>query len=163
GEDSQHPRDGNQKHKRRREGTSKRRTTKKTKMKKLVYAIALCLVPTGVELLIDYQFYWAKAVVDNHLLTAGFRIAFMLALSALNNTVKFWQSLLLTFSFHLLFFPIQYNLVVIHQPFDFLGTTAWSDVVEQKIRDVITTPGVLFFKIALFMSAVNFYINPKVR
>ena len=132
-------------------------------MKKLLYAIALCLVPTGVELFIDYQFYWVRAVADNHILTALFRVAFMLALSALNNTVKFWQSLLLTFSFHLLFFPIQYNLVVIHQPFDFLGTTAWSDVVEQKIRDVISTPGVLFFKIALFMSAVKFYVNPKVR
>lgn len=132
-------------------------------MKKLLYAILLCIVPTGVELVLDYQIYWVRHLVDNHLLTAAFRVAFMLGLSLINKEVKFWQSLLLTFSFHLLFFPILYNLIILHQPFDFLGTSAWTDRVEQDIRDVISTPGVFFFKIALLMTAIKFYVNPRIR
>ena len=132
-------------------------------MKKFIFAVLLCIVPTGVELILDYLLYWQKGVVDNHILTATFRVAFMLGLAALNTSVKLWQSLLLTFSFHLLFFPILYNVLIMGQPFDYLGTTAWSDVVEQRIRDVVSTPGVYFFKLALLMSAIKFYINPKIQ
>jgi len=131
-------------------------------MRKLVFALLLCIVPVAAELILDYLLYYAEGKPDNHIFTAGFRVAFMISISLLNDTTKKWQSLLLTFGFHLLWFPILYNLLILHQPFDYIGTTAWTDRVEQQIRDIITTPGVLFIKLAVFGSAVKFYINTKI-
>lgn len=128
---------------------------------KLLFAILLCLITPG-EVGGDWWLYYRRGKEDNHTLTTLIRWALMFALSWFNPTVQFWQSILLTLSFHWLFFPILYNVIVLKKPFDFLSENVWYDRKEQWVRDRISTGGVFFFKIVACALGVYLYINPEI-
>lgn len=128
---------------------------------KLIFAILLCLVALA-EVAVDWWLYYRRGKEDNHTLTMLIRWALMFVLSWFNPTVEFWQSFLLTFTFHWLFFPILYNRLVLKKPFDYLSENVWYDRAEQWVRNRISTPGVFFFKIVAFALGIYLYINPEI-
>lgn len=128
---------------------------------KLAFAIVLCSIAPA-EVGADWWLYIRRKMEDNHALTMLIRWALMVLISAVNPTVQFWQSLLMTFTFHLLFFPILMNVIVLKRPFDYLSPNVWSDQAEQWIRNRISTAGVFFFKIVACALGIYLYINPSI-
>lgn len=125
---------------------------------KLLFGILLCALPVACDLIIG-RVCWKKKTVVQHVLTSGIRLAIIALLSILNPAVEFWRSALLAIAFHYSFFPVLYNRLILGVRFDYLGTTALSDRLEQDVRDIISTPGVFFFKIAFLLIAIKFYAS----
>lgn len=126
---------------------------------KLLFAILLCVLPVAWDLIIG-TVYWKKNTTVEHVLTASVRLLIIAVLVLLNPDIEAWRSVLLAVSFHFLVFPILYNRLIMDQRFDYLGTSAWSDRLEQKIRDKITTPGVFALKLMFLMTGIKFYVDP---
>lgn len=124
---------------------------------KLLFAILLCVIPVIVDLFFG-RIYWRKKTIVQHMFTATIRIIIIVGLSLLNS-IELWRSALLAVSFHYLVFPILYNRLILGQRFDYLGTTADFDKAERWVRDIISTPGVFFFKILFLIIAVKLYIS----
>lgn len=128
---------------------------------KLLFGILLCVLPVAWDLIIG-RAYWKKETTVKHVLTASVRLLIIAGLALLNPDIEAWRSVLLAVSFHFFVFPILYNRLIMDQRFDYLGTSAWSDRIEQKIRNTITTPGVFALKLMFLMTAIKFYVDPLI-
>jgi hypothetical protein len=135
-------------------------TTKRTTTKEMIFFILLIALPVVIESKVD-SFWYRRGLSDPKLLTMILRAVIMGVLVWLA-PVQYWQSILLTVSAHTFLFPIYHNVVVLHRHWSYVGRTSAFDRAEQWLRDKITTPGVLFLKLALFASAIKFYFNPDI-
>jgi hypothetical protein len=127
---------------------------------KLLFAILLTTVPVAWDMWAGFH-YKKKGSSVPHTFTSVIRGIGMTALVLLS-PVMWWQAALLTVGFHWLVFPILYNTKVLGVHWSYVGETAKLDKAERWLRNKITTPGVFFFKLALLMSAVKFYVNPNI-
>lgn len=125
-----------------------------------LFFVLLIVVPVVVESKVDSMWY-KRSKSDPKILTMVLRGIIMAALTWLAPG-QHWQSAALTITAHLLWFPIYHNTVVLKQHWSYVGRTAAMDRAERWLRNKITTPGVLFIKLALFMSAVKFYFNSDI-
>lgn len=127
---------------------------------KLLFAILLTTVPVAWDMWAGFH-YKKKGSSVPHTFTSTIRGILMVGLIWLA-PVMWWQSALLTIAFHWAVFPVLYNRKVLDVHWSYVGETAKLDKAERWLRNKITTPGVFFFKLALLMSAVKFYINPNI-
>lgn len=125
----------------------------------IIVGFLLMIAPTAFHYFFDRRTVKVLKRSVNHPLSALLTLS-IAGLGLFNHTVEtWWQTPLLSLSFHYLVFDILFNRTVLNRPVDYFGSNPW-DRFHEWVAGKITWWGLLTLRFMIFASAVNFYFRP---